>query len=79
MIKIPLNIKNTKKNQKMTGDILKVLTVTIFKELVASSMNSGNGKYFSEKWVKSTMITVLGFILYYIFISKIIIFQLDDN
>ena len=79
MIKIPLNLENTKHNQKMTSDILKVLTVTVFKEVVALSMNMGQGNYFSEKWIKSTIITVSGFLLYYLIISKSVSFQLNNK
>lgn len=77
MIQIPIGIENTPHNNKMLGDLLKVFTVAVVREIITSSIS--NTKMFSKKWVDMTFITLLGFLIYYVFVSKNVSFLLNNK
>ena len=77
MIQIPIGIDNNSHNNKMVGDMLKVFTVAVVREIITSNMS--NTKMFSSKWVNMTLITLFGFLVYYMFISHNIKFKLNNK
>ena len=76
MLEIPLGFENNTHNNKMLGDLLKVFTVAVVREIINSNMNKT--KMFSEAWVTGTVITLFGLLIFYLLISKVITFKLNE-
>jgi hypothetical protein len=76
MIQIPIGIQNTPHNNKMLGDLLKVFTVAVVREIITSSI--AKTPTFSKKWVDMTFITLFGFLVYYLVVSKNVTFTLNN-
>lgn len=76
MIQIPIGIQNTAHNNKMLGDLLKVFTVAVVREVITSTINKS--PMFSKKWVDITFITLIGFLVFYLIVSKNVTFVLND-
>ena len=75
----PIDAQDNAHNRKMMGDLLKVFTVTVVKEFVFSNLYKNKGPYFGKKWATTTAITLFGFLVYYLIISKFISFKLRKD
>jgi hypothetical protein len=75
----PINAQDTANNKKMMGDLLKVFTVTVVKEFILSNLYKNKGPYFGKKWATTTAITLFGFLVYYLIVSKFILFKFRKN
>jgi hypothetical protein len=75
----PIGIQNNAHNNKMMSDLLKVFTVTVVKELVSSNLYKNKGPFFTKRWATTTAITLFGFMVYYLIVSKVIKFNLTEE
>lgn len=77
MIQIPIGVENNTHNHKMLGDMLKILTVAVVREYITS--NISNTKAFSQRWVNITVASLVGLLVFYMFVSHQIKFKLNDK
>ena len=77
MIHVPIGVENNPHNQKMLGDILKVFTVAVVRELIIS--NISNTKAFTDKWVNITLASLFVLFIYYMFVSHYVKFNLRNK
>ena len=77
MIQIPIGLENNPHNQRMMGDILKIFTVSVVRELIIS--NILNTKAFTDKWVNITLASLFGLFVFYMFVSHYVKFNLRNS
>ena len=73
-----LNISINKKNKPMINDIIRMVTIQVFTQLLFV-MNNKNISFFNMTFLKTTIFICLSIVVYWLIIRRLFNIELDDN